>query len=66
MAVDPDRQRFLGKLLPVRMPTTARRLASGPGWYVLDVIRTAGLHDRGEEEQPERPSISAVTAGTIQ
>lgn len=45
---------------------TARRLASGPGWHVLDVVCTAGPHDRSTEEQHDRPSISAVTAGTFQ
>jgi AraC-like DNA-binding protein len=48
------------------MALTARRLASGPGWHVLDVICTAGPHDRGDEEQHDTPSISAVTAGTFQ
>lgn len=48
------------------MSITARRLASGPGWHVLDVICTAGPHDRSTEERHDMPSISAVTAGTFQ
>lgn len=48
------------------MTLTAHRLASGPGWRVVDVICTAGPHDRSEEEEHAHVSIAAVTAGTFQ
>lgn len=48
------------------MTLSAHRLASGPGWRVVDVICTAGPHDRSEEEEHSLVSIAAVTAGTFQ
>ena len=48
------------------MTLTAHCLASGPGWRVVDVICTAGPHDRSEEEEHAHVSIAAVTAGTFQ
>ena len=44
----------------------ARRLASGNGWMVSDVVCTAGPHDRPFEEQHARTSIAIVVAGTFQ
>lgn len=48
------------------MTLTAHRLASGPGWRVVDVICTAGPHDRSDDEEHAHVSIAAVTAGTFQ
>ena len=41
-------------------------LASGPGWSVMDVICSAGPHDRPFEERHARTCIAAVTEGTFQ
>jgi AraC family transcriptional regulator len=48
------------------MSTTARHLASGPGWTVHDVVCTAGPQDRPYEERHETVSIAVVTSGTFQ
>ena len=42
---------------------TARLLASGNGWRVLDVVCRAGPHDKPFEEQHRWVSLSAVMAG---
>jgi AraC family transcriptional regulator len=44
----------------------ARRLASGDGWAVSDVVCTAGPRDRPFEEQHSRTSIAVVVSGTFQ
>lgn len=44
----------------------SRRLASGSGWTVSDVLCTAGPGDRPFEEQHARTSIAIVVAGTFQ
>jgi AraC family transcriptional regulator len=43
-----------------------RRLASGPGWTVSDVVCSAGPHDRPFEEQHTAVTIAIVVAGTFQ
>jgi AraC family transcriptional regulator len=43
-----------------------RRLASGDGWRVLDVLCTSGPDDRSFEEQHGGVSIAVVAAGTFQ
>ncbi len=48
------------------MSTTARHLASGPGWAVHDIVCTAGPQDRPYEERHETVSIAVVTSGTFQ
>jgi AraC family transcriptional regulator len=48
------------------MSTTARPLASGPGWTVHDVVCTSGPQDRPFEERHETMSIALVTDGTFQ
>jgi AraC family transcriptional regulator len=45
---------------------TSRRLASGPGWSVSDVVCTAGPHDRPFQERHESICIAAVTDGSFQ
>jgi len=48
------------------MSTTARHLASGPGWSVHDIVCNAGPQDRPFEERHETMSIALVSAGTFQ
>ncbi len=48
------------------MSTTARHLASGPGWTVHDVVCTSGPRDRPYEERHDTVSIALVTAGSFQ
>jgi len=45
---------------------TARRLAEGAGWRVVDVICTSGPDDRPFEEAHASVSISMIVAGTFQ
>ena len=45
---------------------TARQLAAGDGWSVLDIICTSGPGDRPFEEQHGSVSIAIVAAGTFQ
>ncbi|HKE24336.1 MAG TPA: AraC family transcriptional regulator [Bryobacteraceae bacterium] len=49
-----------------RARPTSRRIASGDGWSVYDVVCTAGPHDRPFEEQHSRASIAIVVSGTFQ
>ena len=44
----------------------SRRLASGNGWTVRDVVCTAGPHDHPFEEQHAQTSIAIVLGGTFQ
>lgn len=44
----------------------SRRLASGAGWSVSDVVCTAGPHDRPFEEQHARTSVAIVMSGSFQ
>jgi AraC family transcriptional regulator len=46
--------------------TTPRRIASGAGWSVADVVCTCGPRDRPFEEQHARYTIAIVVAGTFQ
>jgi len=48
------------------MSTTARPLASGPGWTVHDVVCTSGPQDRPYEERHDTVSIALVSEGTFQ
>ena len=48
------------------MSTTARHLASGPGWTVHDIVCTSGPQDRPFEERHDTVSIALVTEGTFQ
>jgi AraC family transcriptional regulator len=48
------------------MGTISRRLASGPGWSVSDVVCSAGPGDRPFEERHGAVCIAAVTHGTFQ
>ena len=48
------------------MPLTARVLAQGAGWRVMDVVCDAGPEDRPFEERHELVSVAVVTAGTFQ
>lgn len=41
-------------------------LASGPGWWVQDVVCSAGPHDRPFEEQHHLVCVAAVTRGTFE
>ena len=47
------------------MTMNGRTLAAGPGWYVRDMICTAGPQDRPFEEQHRTFSIAAVASGTF-
>lgn len=44
----------------------AEALASGDGWRVLDVVCTAGPHNRPFEERHQTVSLSLVVSGTFQ
>ncbi|MGH9666881.1 MAG: hypothetical protein ACRD9L_20860 [Bryobacteraceae bacterium] len=46
--------------------TSGRKLASGDGWSVADVVCTAGPRDRPFEERHENFSVAIVTAGSFQ
>lgn len=48
------------------MAPTSHLLASGPGWWVDDVVCDCGPHDRPFEEQHNSVCIAAVTRGTFQ
>jgi AraC family transcriptional regulator len=48
------------------MSTTARLLASGPGWQVSDVVCTAGPGDAPFEERHDHACIAVVTEGSFQ
>ena len=47
------------------MTTSEQRLASGPDWYVSDVLCTAGAGDRPFEEEHRSVCIAAVTSGSF-
>jgi AraC-like DNA-binding protein len=47
------------------MTTSARTLASGRGWQVLDVVCTASAADRPFEEEHRNFCVAAVTSGTF-
>ncbi|MDX8477830.1 AraC family transcriptional regulator [Mesorhizobium sp. VK24D] len=47
------------------MTTTEKKLASGPGWQVSDVICTAKAGDKPFEEQHRSFCVAAVTRGTF-
>jgi AraC family transcriptional regulator len=49
-----------------RRDIASRRLASGPGWRVSDVVCGAGPQDRPFEERHESACIAVVTQGTFQ
>jgi AraC family transcriptional regulator len=48
------------------MTVTAQRLASGAGWWVEDVVCTAGPDQRPFEEAHDTFCLAAVTEGTFQ
>ena len=75
----PTRGEFLGKIAVdleralrrqagsgTRGRAEERRIESGDGWSVSDVICTSGPADRPFEEQHEGVSIAVVVAGTFQ
>jgi AraC-like DNA-binding protein len=45
--------------------TREQNLASGQGWYVSDVLCTAGAGDRPFEEEHKNFCVAAVTSGTF-
>ena len=45
--------------------TSSQILASGPGWWVRDVVCTAGPHDPAFEERHGSACVAVVTAGTF-
>lgn len=47
------------------MTTTARSLASGPGWHVSDIVCTAGPGDRAFEEEHPHHCIAIVRSGSF-
>lgn len=47
------------------MTTSEQKLASGPDWYVSDVVCTAGAGDRPFEEEHRSVCIAAVTSGSF-
>ena len=47
------------------MTTAQKTLASGPGWYVSDVVCTAAAGDRPFEEEHRSFCVAAVTRGTF-
>jgi AraC family transcriptional regulator len=50
----------------VSNPPKSRRLASGDGWTVSEVVCTAGPLDRPFEERHSQPTIAIVVGGTFQ
>src|SRR5579871_6092450 len=48
------------------MTIDVETLASGPGWWLRDVLCTAGPHDPRFEERHASVCIAAVTEGTFQ
>ncbi len=48
------------------MTVTAHRLASGPGWWVDDVVCSAGPEQRPFEEAHDTFCLAVVTEGTFQ
>ena len=48
------------------MTIDVQTLASGPGWWLRDVLCTAGPHDPRFEERHASVCIAAVTEGTFQ
>jgi len=48
------------------MSVASQVIASGPGWYVNDVVCRHGPQDRPFEEQHSTMSIATVTQGTFQ
>ena len=75
----PTRGQFLGKIAAdldralrrqagsgAAGRTEERRIVSGEGWSVSDVICTSGPADRPFEEEHEGVSIAVVVAGTFQ
>ena len=48
------------------MTIDVQTLASGPGWWVRDVVCTAGPQDRPFEERHASVCLAAVTHGTFQ
>jgi len=63
-----DLERALARRATLGAPAEAgaRRLASGDGWWVTDVVCTSGPSDRSFEEVHEAVSVAAVVAGTFQ
>jgi AraC-like DNA-binding protein len=63
-----DLERALERRAALGAPAEARarRLATGDGWWVDDVVCTSGPTDRSFEEVHEAFSVSAVVAGTFQ
>ncbi len=47
------------------MTITSQRLASGPGWWVDDVVCGAGPHDPDFEERHSSACIALVSSGTF-
>lgn len=47
------------------MSQSTRTLASGPGWWVADIVCTAAAGDRPFEEKHGSFCVAAVTAGTF-
>lgn len=47
------------------MSQSARTLASGPGWWVADIVCTAAAGDRPFEEEHGSFCVAAVTSGTF-
>lgn len=56
----------MAKIAVESAPPVSRRLASGSGWAVSDVVCSAGPHDRPFEERHTRTSIAVVLSGTFQ
>ena len=63
-----DLERALSRRATLGAPAEARarRLASGDGWWVTDVLCTSGPSDKSFEEMHEAVSVAPVVAGTFQ
>jgi AraC-like DNA-binding protein len=66
IALDLERALERRAVLGTAANASAKRLATGDGWWVDDVVCTSGPGDRTFEEVHESVSVSAVVAGTFQ
>ena len=64
VAVDSGRVSNAGGREPGQLD--ARRVASGAGWIVEDIVCTSGPQDRPYDEQHRSVAIAIVTSGTFQ
>jgi AraC family transcriptional regulator len=66
IASDLDRAILERRLAGAPGRATGRKLASGAGWSVSDVVCTSGPRDRSFEEEHDGASVAIVLAGTFE